>query len=309
MNRCPITYELCEQKYSKKGLSLLSRHLDDLNDFPYTPKEQIQLAAQLASKLSIQGVQPKLSVTLNVKQKVFEIKEKGGRYIVKPPHPLYDELPQNEDLSMKLAATIGIEVPVHGMMYNIDGSLSYFIQRFDRLAKNQKVAVEDFSQLLGCSRDTKYESSMERVVSVIEKHCTFPAIEKKKLLRLVLFNFLIGNEDMHLKNFSLIRREDKVELSPTYDLVNTTIILRGTEEIALPLKGKKSKLTPSDLIDYFALERLRIVPSLVEKQLLQLKEALPIWEALIGSSFLSSAMRTSYKDLLYQRMQRLQNPQ
>src|SRR3989338_3949851 len=99
MNRCPITYELCDQqKYSQKGLNLLSRNLKNLKNFPYTPKEQIQLADEYAAKLSIQGVQPKLSVTLNVKNEEFEIVEKRGRFILKPPHVTYEEVPQNEDL-------------------------------------------------------------------------------------------------------------------------------------------------------------------------------------------------------------------
>ena len=100
MNRCPITYELCEtQKYSNKGLKLLSKNLKNLNDFPYTAKEQIQLASQFAAKLSIQGVQPKLSVRLNAAKEEFEIVERGGKFILKPPHQTYDELPQNEDLT------------------------------------------------------------------------------------------------------------------------------------------------------------------------------------------------------------------
>src|SRR4051794_18348921 len=113
MNRCPITYELCEDscKYALKGLYLLSRTLKNLKDFPYTPKEQIQLAAQFAAKLSIQGIQPKLSVKLNVKNEKFDIVEKGGRFIVKPPDQSYDEIPQNEDLTMRLAKIAGIEVP------------------------------------------------------------------------------------------------------------------------------------------------------------------------------------------------------
>lgn len=130
----------------------------------------------------------------------FEIVELGGTFILKPPHPIYDELPQNEDVTMRLAKSVGIEVPFHGMIYNIDDSLTYLIKRFDRLPRGHKVATEDFSQLMGHSRDTKYESSMEKLIPVIEKHCTFPLLEKMKLFRRTLFNFLVGNEDMHLKN-------------------------------------------------------------------------------------------------------------
>ncbi len=308
MNRCPITYELCEeQKYSKKGLQALSRYLTNLRDFPFTAKEQIQLATQLASKLSIQGVQPKLSVILSIKQEKFEIAEKGGTFILKPPHPTYEELPQNEDLTMKLAKEVFIDIPLHGMIYNIDGTLSYFIKRFDRLPRKRKLAVEDFSQLLGYSRETKYESSMEKVITVIEKHCTFPSLEMVKLFRLVIFNFLVGNEDMHLKNFSLINQQNKIQLSPAYDLLNTTIVLKSSEEIALPIRGKKSKLNRFDLIDYFGQERLHLPEGIINQELARFEEALNQWTKLIANSFLSQDLKTRYEHLIQQRWQRLKS--
>jgi serine/threonine-protein kinase HipA len=250
MNRCPITYDICENtKYSQKGLKLLAPKLKELHDFAYTAKEQLELALQYATKLSIQGVQPKLSTKLNITKGLFEIVESGGTFIFKPPHHIYSELPQNEDVTMRLAKTVGLEVPLHGMIYNRDGSFTYFIKRFDRLPKGHKVAVEDFSQLMGFSRETKYDSSMEKLIPTIEKHCTFPTLEKIKLFRLTLFNLLVGNKDMHLKNFSLIRREKQVCLSPAYDLFNSSIVISSGEEIALPLRGKKSRLTAQDLFD------------------------------------------------------------
>lgn len=306
MNRCPITYAWCgDQLYSLEGLKQLSKNLKQLKPFPYTPKEQIQLASQLATKLSIQGIQPKLSVQLDVAQENFKLVEKGGQYIFKPPHLYYDEIPQNEDLTMKLATTIGIEVPLHGLIYNIDNSLTYFIKRFDRLPKHQKLAVEDFSQLLGFSRETKYESSMEQVASVIERYCTFPVIEKLKLFRLVIFNFLVGNEDMHLKNFSLIRRNHKVELSPAYDLLNTTIILHAKEEIALPLKGKKNKINSKDLVDYFGRERLGLTEIIIQKELSLFESHFSLWKTLIEQSFLSSHLQSRYWELIKSRWQRM----
>lgn len=308
MNRCPITYEDCgENKYSKKGLWLLSKKLTDLNDFPYTPKEQLQLAAELSEKLSIQGVQPKLSVSLNVSRQLFEVVEIGGTYIFKPPHQLYEELPQNEDLTMKLASLVGIKVPLHGMIYNIDGSLTYFIKRFDRLAKKQKIAVEDFSQLLGLSRDTKYESSMEKMVPIVDKHCTFPLLEKAKLFQLIIFNFLTGNEDMHIKNFSLIRRKESVEFSPAYDLLNTSLVLKTKEEIALPINGKKSNLNRKDLIDYFAKERLGLSEATIQSELNKFKKSLTQWSELIDRSFLSEDKRKRYHEMIASRWSRLKN--
>lgn len=305
MNRCPITYELCgTERYSQKGLKLLSKTLTHLKDFPYSAKEQVQIATQLASKLSIQGVQPKLSVSLNVKEQTFQIMERKGKFIIKPPHLHYDEVPENEDLTMRLAELIGLEVPLHGLIYNMDGTFSYFIKRFDR-TKSKKLALEDFSQLLGDSRETKYESSMEKVALVLQKHCTFPVIEKLKLFRLIIFNFLIGNEDCHLKNFSLIRRENRVELSPCYDLLNTTILLKNPkEEIALPIAGKKSKLS-KELFSTYGIERLGFSEQILANELTKFQMAIDRFENLIQQSFLSDKMKLQYKNLLHERQARL----
>jgi serine/threonine-protein kinase HipA len=305
MNRCPITYEPCEDKYSQAGLRLLSKNLTALNDFPFTPKELVQRAIELAAKLSIQGVQPKLSVRLNAGKQEFQVVEQGGTFILKPPHHIYEELPQNEDVTMKLAAAVNIETPLHGMIYNIDGSLSYIVKRFDRLPKGNKLAIEDFAQLLGDSRNTKYDSSMEKVVAVVEKHCTFPLLEKIKLFRRVLFNFLVGNEDMHLKNFSLIRLNEKVEMSPAYDLVNTTLVLKTKEEIALSIRGKKSQLTRYDIIEYFGKERLGLSGTIILKELQLFEASLESWYDLLQSSFLSPAFSDRYSTLIQERWKRI----
>lgn len=306
MIRCPITYEqITTGKYSKNGLRLLSRSLKQLQDFPYSSKQQLELAIQHAAKLSIAGVQPKLSVRLNAAKGVFEIVDAGGTYIFKPPHHIFDELPQNEDLTMRLAKAVGVEVPLHGMVYNQDGTLTYFIKRFDRIALGHKLAVEDFSQLLGYSRDTKYNSSMEKLISVIEKHCTFPKIEKLAFFRLTICNFLLGNEDMHLKNFSLIRRPDKVQLSPAYDLVNSSILVPSGEELALPLAGKKSNLKYSDFVEYFGVLRLGLSQAVIADIFHDFSSKKQQWLDLIQNSFLSEQHKDKYVALVESRWQRL----
>ncbi|MFN6087322.1 MAG: HipA domain-containing protein [Cyclobacteriaceae bacterium] len=307
MNRCPITYELCgEQKYSAQGLKLLSPKLKDLLDFPYNKGDQLKEAMARATKMSIQGVQPKLSVRLNVSAGIFEIADQGGTFIIKPQNDLYEELPENEDLTMRLAALAGIEIPLHGMIYSKDGSRSYFIKRFDRLPKKKRVAVEDFAQLTGQTRETKYSSSMEKVAGVLDQFCTFPLIEKQKLFRLTIFNFLCGNEDMHLKNFSLIRRNGKVEISPSYDLLNTTITMPNPqEEFALTLAGRKSKITKENLIDYFGSERLGLTPIIIEKTLQEIENQKLKWYKQIQISFLSEEMKKKYVELMSLRWARI----
>lgn len=304
MSRCPITYSLCgEKRYSEKGLKLLAHGLSDLNQFEYTAEEQRIEAYNRASNMSVPGVQPKLSAILKIKDERFEIVDMRGKYILKPQHHFYFQMPENEDLTMRLAELIDLEVPIHGMIWAKDNSLTYFIKRFDRKGHNDKVPVEDFAQLAGLSRDTKYDYSMEKVVWLINEYCSFPAIENIKLFKLVLFNFLVGNEDMHLKNFSIINNEGKIELSPCYDLVNSTIEYKNQgEEIALPIKGKKVHLTHNILIDYFGKGKCEISDKVVDKVLDVIASAVPHWKELIDISFLSAGMKKKYNDLLDSRL-------
>ena len=306
MNRCPITYNPCgDKRYSVAGLKLLSTGLLSLKDLEYTAEEQRQEAFNRASRMSIQGIQPKLSARLNIKEEKFEIVDTGGRYILKPQHQFFPEMPENEDLTMKLASEIGLEIPVHGLIWSKDKTLTYFIRRFDRKGQNDKVAVEDFAQLAGLTRDTKYDSSMEKVVGLINNFCTFPAIEKLILFKLVIFNYLTGNDDHHLKNFSIITEDGKVKLSPCYDLLNTTIEYRKPdEEIALPLKGKKKRLT-YNIIEYFGLGRCELTAKSVDKVLDTISSAIPVWKSLIDSSFLSNGMKEKYLKLLETRLHNL----
>jgi len=300
MNLCPITYTPCgENSYSEAGLKLLATGLKTLNDLEYTAEEQRKEAFNRAAKMSIQGVQPKFSAILSIKDGKFILVDKGGKYILKPQHQIYTQLPENEDLTMKLANEIGLEVPIHGLLWSKDNTLTYFVKRFDRKGQNDKVPVEDFAQLAGLSRDTKYDYSMEKIVKLIDEYCTFPAIEKIKLFKLVIFNYLIGNEDSHLKNFSIITIDNQIRLSPCYDLVNSTIVLKEqTEEIALPLNGKKKHLTRNILVNYFGVERCGLTEKSIEKVLETITLAIPKWKTLIDISFLSKDMKVKYLDLL-----------
>lgn len=306
MNRCPITYELCgSEKYSKKGLRLIAPKLSTLNDLPFTAAEQRQEAANRANKLSIQGVQPKLSAVISVVNQQFEIVDQFGNYIIKPQNDIFPELPENEDLTMKMAKVYGLDVPFHGLVYSKDGSLSYFIKRFDRYSKGKKYATEDFAQLSGNSRDTKYDYTMEKLVRVIDEFCTFPAITKADFFKRVLFCFITGNEDMHLKNFSVITKAGKTTLAPVYDFLNSSISIKNPqEELALSLKGKKSNFKATELIDYYAKERLGLNNKTIEIILSDMNKSVSKWTELVEISFLSDVMKEKYLKLMEDRIKR-----
>jgi serine/threonine-protein kinase HipA len=305
--RCLITNEPWEGPgpYSPAGLRLLDRRLTSLVALPYTREQLIEEAAARAVKMSIQGMQPKVSTVLHANEGRMEIVDNGGRYIVKPPHFIYAELPENEALTMSLAANLDIEVPVSGLLLNSDQTRSYFVRRFDRVGWG-KQPLEDFAQLSGATRDTKYDSSTERLIEIIDRFCTFPALERMKFLDRLLFAYLTGNEDMHLKNWSLITRDDKVELSPAYDLLNSTIPNpKSREELALTLHGKKSNLRANDFWRYLAAERLGLSPALIEQTKARFTAVGQGWPARIESSYLSMDMKGRYLALFEERRTRL----
>ena len=150
MKRCPITYEIItdQENYSQRGLRLLSPQLKHLNPLGLSADEQRKEAIARVGKMSIQGVQTKLSAQLKIKEGCFEIVDQNGHFILKPQSEYYPELPENEAITMSLATTIGLEVPIHGLVYSKDKSMTYFIKRFDRVGHNKKLALEDFAQLI-----------------------------------------------------------------------------------------------------------------------------------------------------------------
>lgn len=310
MNRyCPITYNSLEngEFYSREGLRLLSPKLKTLRLLPYSAQEQRDEAIARSVKLSIQGVQPKLSGVLDIAQETFVLVDINGRYILKPESNLWPELPANEAISMTLAQHFKIEVPVHGLVFTKDDGLTFFIKRFDRAGRgHQKIATEDFAQLSAQSRDTKYNSSLERVIKIITEFATFPEIEFSLFFRRVLFNFIIGNEDMHLKNYSLINREGIWKLAPAYDFVNTTIAMKHPiEECALPINGRKNKLKREDFTDYLARTCLRLNTKTINEILDELYSLKPLFIDFLERSYLTGPMKESYVTLLEDRYKRL----
>jgi serine/threonine-protein kinase HipA len=308
VNRCLITYDPVPdgQDYSDRGLRVLHSRLKRLDPLPFTDTELVQEAARRAGKMSIQGVQPKLSVVLRVQEGRFGLVDQGGRFILKPPTAAYPQQPENEDLTMKLAKAAGLETPHHGLVRAKDDKLVYWIRRFDRIGQRGKLAVEDFAQLSGRDRETKYDSSVEHLVSVIDQYCTFPLVEKKTLFQRFLFNFLVGNEDMHLKNYSVIADQGVVRLAPCYDFLNSTIVLKEPrEESALPLRGKKSGFTRKLLVKYLAADRLGLKERVIESVMQTFRDIGPAWEEWIGRSFLSPKRKEQYQALVTARYARI----
>lgn len=281
---------------------------------PILPFEESQLN-ELAEEIiknhtSVTGVQPKISLHLADNDdknatKRFTIVGLWGGYILKPPTPKYPELPEVENLTMHLATIAKIKVVPHSLIRLQSGNLAYITKRIDRINK-KKIHMEDMCQLTDRMTEDKYHGSYEQIAKIIQKYSVNPGLDVVNFFELVLFSFLTGNADMHLKNFSLIRQTNMgMVLSPAYDLVATKLVNPADEEeLALNLNGKKKKIKKSDFIDAFNTLKLdkKQQFNIFDKMI----KAKPAWMQLIESSFLSEDFKNQYQQLITERLSIIQ---
>jgi serine/threonine-protein kinase HipA len=304
VNRCPITYNACGRSlYSAEGLKFLSANLSELNLLPFTQEDLKMEAFSRAGNFALPGSSLKLLAKINAAANSFEISSVKGKFILKPQNILYPEVPENEDLTMKMAEACGIEVPFHGLVYNSDKSLTYFIRRFDRGPGKIKYHMEDFAQLMGKYKAEKYNSSMEEVAETTDGFCTFPVIEKVKLFRVSVFNYLVGNSNAHLKKFALLKQDEIIKFSPFYNLLNTAILNNNlSNEIALSLNNKKTDLNKFDFFDYYGVNILKLNLKSLLNVLSEFEVSISKWLNLIQISFLCDKNKNKYLKVLEKRI-------
>ncbi len=273
----------------------------------YTTEQLDQLALQIIQdQTSLTGVQPKLSLHLNEYEgsKRLTIVGLWGGYICKPQTSQFELMPEVEDLTMHLAEVARIDVVPHTLMRMADNTLCYLTRRVDRTPAREKIAMEDMCQLTERQTEHKYKSSYERIGKTILQYSSLPKMDVTNFFELVLFSWLTGNNDMHLKNFSLYEAVDKIRLTPAYDLLNAAIINpKDDEELALTLNGRKKKLQREDFIKSAA--TLGIEKVIVERLINKYVKLLPKFETLIQDSFLSDGLKEKYINLLKERLTRL----
>jgi len=275
-------------------------------DLPYSEDQMLQLAEKvIKSQSSVTGAQPKLSLHIeNISKKDepqrFTIVGLWGGYILKPPTARYKCLPELEDLTMHLAEISRIEVVPHSLIRLRSDSLSYITKRIDR-KNNLKIHMEDMCQLTERLTEHKYNGSYEQIGKAIAKYSVNPGLDITNFFEQVLFSYLTGNADMHLKNFSLIDKPDiGYILSPAYDMVASSLVVRGDEEeLALTLNGKKKKIRKKDFIE--AINRFSIDKKAIENMLDKFKSSLDKWHNFIDISFLPAEMKIGYHDIIEKR--------
>jgi serine/threonine-protein kinase HipA len=264
----------------------------------YTKENISELAEKSVLKQkTIPGVQPKLSVGTERSTNRLTIIGFLGEYILKPQTTYYKELPEIEDLTMHLAMLSNIRTAKHSLIRLKSGELAYLTKRMDRI-NGQKIHMEDMCQLNNRLTEHKYKGSHEQIAKIIQQYSENPGLDLINFYELVVFCFLTGNNDMHLKKFSLIKNDEKnYELAPAYDLVAAQLLVeKDTEELALTLNGKKKNIHKKDLI--FAMKNANINDKAIENLFQNFNYLLPVWHAMINRSFLSMEMKENYHTMI-----------
>ena len=254
-------------------------------------------------RIAVTGVQPKLSLTLKKnKSRLPNRQHKNrltivglwGEYILKPQHHRYKMMPETEDLTMHLAGLFKIPVCQHTLMQASDGNMVYLAKRFDR-KDGKKIHQEDLCQLSELLTENKYKSSYEKAGKLVTKYCN-KGLDLLNYFDLVLFSYLVGNNDMHLKNFSVLHQPVSVVLSPAYDLLNVNLVNpKDKEEMALTLNGKKNKIK---LTDFSALaETLGINEKVYKNRYNHFSKRNKEVFEMIDRSFLSKEMKKNFKQI------------
>jgi serine/threonine-protein kinase HipA len=311
--RCMICYEsLKDSEYIYHSACMKRVFQKIISPVVVLDQELLELLAneQINKKLAVTGVQQKLSLGLSVKGKLARLTmtDMWGNFIFKP-EGLEPHLPVNEHLCMQLAKLSGIRTEDSALIPISDGTIGFIARRFDRGPGGEKFHQEDFCQILGRESYNKYNGSIEQIGKALKVHSEFPGDNLYRLLEMTIFNFLIGNVDAHLKNFSVLYETSegmRKLLSPAYDLLSTDLYLDDREESALAVNGKKSKLLKKDFLQLA--NNLGIDDKILVKMFKKFESLLPKWHELIVKSFLPDEKKTEFIQLIDVRIRRLMAP-
>lgn len=267
---------------------------------PYTRANIKELAREIvAASTTVTGVQAKLSLDISRgkagEAQRFTIVGLWGKYILKPQTDRFANLPENEDLTMHMAEAAGIKTVPHSLIRFADGELCYITRRIDRTRQGGKIAMEDMCQLSERLTEDKYKGSYERIAKLIRQHSAAPLLDVVNFWEMVIFSWLTGNADMHLKNFSLYRPADNYILTPAYDLLSTALAMpEDDEELALTLNGKKKRIMRDDFEK--AMRKNGMKDNAIAKLFDRFSKSVPKWHGLINESFLPKALQKAYHD-------------
>jgi len=285
-----ISQKLIKEMFNTSKMPIIEFGLQDVS----------QKAQALAGKLSISGVQPKLSLKLNKKNNSLISVAEGGEYILKPQTASFPNIPENEQCCMDIAAEFKIDVPPHCLLPLKDGNLAYIVKRFDR-EPGAKIHQEEFYQIL--NPGSKYNGSVEQVGRKLKEISTAPGYDIQLFFERVLFNFIIGNGDAHLKNYSIFYQDkETIRLTPAYDIVCSKLVITDEADSALSINGKKNKLKKEDferLADYLN------IPRKIRYE--KFKNSLILMKTVIKNSEIKPEAQEYFINIIKERLSRIYN--
>lgn len=313
---CPSTLSKGYTTYCDKARRELFDGREVSHVLPYLcpdSEDTIKEMRDGSGRISLSGVQEKMAAIVKDGSLVLSQKNEQSTHIIKPiPTAMHlfhkDFMPANEHLSMQIASQIyKIQTASNGIAFWKDGSQAYVTRRFDVNTDGTKNAMEDFASLAGLTRanggsDYKYcNLSYEECSEIIRKNVTAGPVEILKFFRIIIFNYLISNDDAHLKNFSIIEKtKGEYTLSPAYDLINTFIHLGMPRVFALDkgLFKEGMRLTDTHSISRTDFEefgeRLGLNSRIVKRELERFCDDYAGMRELVDNSFLSDTLKRDY---------------
>lgn len=308
MAKCLYCYkELNEgEKDFHKACSKKIFGTQSVPELPYTRDNLTELAKQvLCSQTTLTGVQAKLSLDINKsgenRTDRFTVVGLWGQYILKPQTDRFVHLPELEDLTMHLAELAKLQVVPHSLIRSPDGELCYITRRIDRTATGDKLPMEDMCQLTERLTEHKYKGSYEQIAKAIQRFSSVPKLDMVNYWEQVVFSWITGNADMHLKNFSLYSKEQgKYMLTPAYDMLSTVLVMpEDKEELALTLNGKKRKIKKEDFIT--SMQASGLEDKVINNIFAKFAKVKDRWFAFIDQSFLPDEMKEAFKVIIAEK--------
>ena len=309
MAKCLYCYkELNEgEKDFHKACSKKIFGTQSVPELPYTRDNLTELAKQvLCSQTTLTGVQAKLSLDINKsgenRTDRFTVVGLWGQYILKPQTDRFVHLPELEDLTMHLAELAKLQVVPHSLIRSPDGELCYITRRIDRTATGDKLPMEDMCQLTERLTEHKYKGSYEQIAKAIQRFSSVPKLDLVNYWEQVVFSWITGNADMHLKNFSLYSKEQgKYMLTPAYDMLSTVLVMpEDKEELALTLNGKKRKIKKEDFIT--SMQASGLEDKVINNIFAKFAKVKDRWFAFIDQSFLPDEMKEAFKVIIAEKL-------
>jgi serine/threonine-protein kinase HipA len=313
MNYCLACHKKLEDRdinYHQKCLTAFWQDDTPVLKLEYKMSQIEALAKEnIAQRIIVTGVQPKLSLGFtqeNGQNRLTIVGALNGRYILKPPFYMYPQMPEIEALSMLLVKACSIATVPFLLIPLKDGALAYLTKRIDRTANNEKYPMEDACQFTERLTEHKYRGSYEQIAKGVITYTQNPLLDAVKFYEQVIVSFLIGNNDMHLKNFSLIAKDNKhYALAPAYDMVAVKLLIpEDQEELALNLNGKKRKIKRLDFNE--AMAKAQIPVKAIENLWNRIEKGMQQWQELIACSFLSEENKSILIPLIADRAKQLE---